>query len=367
MKSFAVIFCLSLGFSALARPAPQTSSFAKQNGEDAIKQNDQFANLTPDSSCTTGENACVNSQFAQCVSGKFVLQSCGSGLICAALPLVNSAGTSITCATQSDVDSRIAATGATGGGGDDTGSASSSSSASSQPRRCLLPPPPTSSASGNSSGLQTSLCLDSSLVQTGFEKDGQQVPAQGQVASATSSNNFINFCATSNLPLTNGQQVKGGSCNAAPMGIIAATTNMPSAKFTFPQNMGTVKPNQSFTVKMAIKNLATGQFVNADDNYFSAPQSVDSSGNILGHSHIVIEQISSITDANPTDPTKFAFFKGLNDEAQNGVLSANVTGGLPVGTYRLASINSAANHQPVLVAVAQHGSLDDMVYFTVKN
>ncbi|TFY79009.1 hypothetical protein EWM64_g5000, partial [Hericium alpestre] len=35
------------------------------------------------------------------------------------------------------------------------------------------------------------------------------------------------------------------------------------------------------------------------------------------------------------------------------------------GTYRLSSINSAANHQPVLVAVAQHGSMDDQIYFTV--
>lgn len=48
--------------------------------------------------------------------------------------------------------------------------------------------------------------------------------------------------------------------------------------------------------------------------------------------------------------------------AQNGVLTADVTAGLPAGTYRLASINTAANHQPALVAVAQHGALDDMVY-----
>jgi hypothetical protein len=31
----------------------------------------------------------------------------------------------------------------------------------------------------------------------------------------------------------------------------------------------------------------------------------------------------------------------------------------------MSSINTASNHQPVLVAVAQHGSLDDVVYFTV--
>lgn len=41
--------------------------------------------------------------------------SCGSGLICAALPLVNSPGTSITCTTTADANARIAATGAQGG------------------------------------------------------------------------------------------------------------------------------------------------------------------------------------------------------------------------------------------------------------
>lgn len=76
----------------------------------------------------------------------------------------------------------------------------------------------------------------------------------------------------------------------------------------------------------------------------------------------MIEQIASFQDTKVTNPNVFAFFKGLNDAAQGGVLSADVTNGLPVGFYRLASINTAANHQPVLVAIAQHGSVDDMVY-----
>lgn len=367
--------------SVAGLPAPQTSSFSLQNGEDAINLNKKFATLTADSSCDEGENACVNQQFAQCVQGKFTLQSCGSGLICAALPLVNSAGTSITCTTQSDVDARIAATGATDGGSDSSGSSSSgdssTTSSSSSATKTTSSTSSTKSSTKSSStsaaatasstsDLQTSLCLDPSLVQDGFEKDGQQTPAENQVASATSSNNFINFCATVNLPLTNGQQVKSGSCNAAPMGVIASTSNMPSSKFKSPTNMQTIQANKSFTIQMNVKNLATGNFVNAAANYFSAPQSVDDSGNIIGHSHVVIESINGIDDTTPTDPTKFAFFKGLNEKATKGVLSVEVTDGLPAGTYRLASINSAANHQPVLVAVAQHGSLDDMVYFTVS-
>jgi hypothetical protein len=109
---------LALASSVLAIPMPDAGagSFVQQNGEDAIALNEGFASLTPDSSCTTGTNACISNQFAQCVGGKFVLTPCGTGTICVALPLVNSRGTSITCSTTADRDARIAATGATGAG-----------------------------------------------------------------------------------------------------------------------------------------------------------------------------------------------------------------------------------------------------------
>lgn len=123
--------------------------------------------------------------------------------------------------------------------------------------------------------------------------------------------------------------------------------------------------NQAFTITMAIQNMETGNFVNAETNYFSAPQQLNAQGQIVGHSHVVVEQLSAIDQTTPNDPNKFAFFKGLNDPAANGVLSADVTAGLPAGVYKLSSINSAANHQPALVPIAQHGSLDDAVYFTV--
>ena len=165
---------------------------------------------------------------------------------------------------------------------------------------------------------------------------------------------------------TNGQQIVDGSCNQTPMGVIAAKALMPASKFVFPANGATVAANTNFTVKMAISNLETGHFTNPDTTFHMAPQQVNAQGNIIGHSHIVIEQLSSLDQTTPTDPNKFAFFKGLNAPAANGVLSASVDQGLPAGAYRLASINAAANHQPVLVAIAQHGSLDDMVYFTVQ-
>jgi hypothetical protein len=213
--------------------------------------------------------------------------------------------------------------------------------------------------------IQSSLTLDPSVIAKGFANNGQDVPDAGQVASATSTNNFINFCAGTGLNITNGQQIVGGSCNPAPMGIIAAQSNMPSCKFQNPTNGAVLKANTPFTITMAVSNLETGNFVNPNENYFSAPQTVNSAGNIVGHSHVTVDFLDSTTQTTPTNPQKFAFFKGLNDVASNGLLTADVTEGLPAGSYRLASINSAANHQPVLVAVAQHGALDDMVYFTV--
>jgi hypothetical protein len=212
--------------------------------------------------------------------------------------------------------------------------------------------------------LSSYAALLQSVIATGFAKDGQDTPTAGQVASQTSLNNFINFCATvPGKPITNGQQIKTGSCNPAPMGVIAATTNMPSCKFVFPPNGDTsLKENTAFDVKLAVKNLDTGHFTNAQETYYAAPQTVNAQGDIIGHSHIVIQKMESLAQTTTLDPAVFAFFKGVNDAAVNGVLTVPVTAGLPAGFYKLSTINSAANHQPVLVAIAQHGDLDDTVY-----
>ncbi|KAF7791575.1 hypothetical protein EIP86_002591 [Pleurotus ostreatoroseus] len=288
---------------------------------------------------------------------------------CAAAKTVTVTATAAASTATAAKGGNNAASGGKGAAGNNNNNASSAASSSAAASTSTAA---AGSGSGSNSGsggdLQSSLTLDPSVLATGFENNGQAVQEAGQVASLTSSNNFINFCATvPNLPITNGQQVKTGSCNPAPMGIIAATTNMPSSKFVFPANGATIPANQNFTIQMAIQNLETGFFVNANENYFSAPQQVNSAGNVQGHSHVVVEAIDSLSSTTPTDPTKFAFFKGLNAAAVNGIVTADVAGGLPAGTYRLASINTAANHQPVLVAIAQHGSLDDMVYFTVTD
>ena len=151
------------------------------------------------------------------------------------------------------------------------------------------------------------------------------------------------------------------------MGIIAATTNMPSSKFQVPVNGQNFDANTAFTISMAVNNLDTGNFVNADANYYSAPQQVNSAGDIIGHTHFTVQDVGSFTSTTPLDPNVFAFFKGVNSAAVNGVVSEDVTAGLPAGAYRVCSINTDANHTPCLVAVAQHGFLDDCVYVSITH
>jgi hypothetical protein len=225
----------------------------------------------------------------------------------------------------------------------------------------------TTNATANNPDPQSSTTLDPRVIATGFLNNGQDVQEAGQVASITSNNNFINYCLTQgNLPITNGLQITSGSCNPAPIGTIPAVSLMPSSKFSNPANGDTITANQEFTISMNIQNLDTGNFVNANENYFAAPQQLNAQGQIIGHTHVVIEAINGLADTTPTNPQTFAFFKGVNTAAVNGAVTADVTNGVPAGTYRLCSINSSSNHQPVIVPVAQHGGLDDCVYFTAS-
>ncbi|KAJ3986347.1 hypothetical protein F5890DRAFT_1007279 [Lentinula detonsa] len=423
MRSTFVV--LTLGLAASARPMRRDAT-ALKNGQDAITLNAQYQTLTAASSCTIGDNACVTGKFAQCVNGKFVLQSCATGTICAAIPLDSpNTGTLTTCTTQSDLDTRLAATGATSSS---SVSSSSSSSSSTTASSSLSSSSATATASGvstttgttdnsasgsavtasnststssgstgststvtaigslssadittnateNNPDAQSSLTLDPQVIATGFLNNGQDVQEAGQVASLTSNNNFINYCLTQgDLPITSGKQITTGSCNPAPIGTIPSVQNMPSAKFSNPANGATIPADTAFTITMNINNLDTGNFVNANENYFAAPQQLNAQGQIIGHTHFVVEALSDLAQTTPTDPQKFAFFKGVNTAAVNGAVSVEVSAtnttvpsGLPAGAYRLCSINSSSNHQPVIVPIAQHGSLDDCVYFTATN
>jgi hypothetical protein len=208
--------------------------------------------------------------------------------------------------------------------------------------------------------------LDPGVICSGFQQDGQANAAAGQVPSLTSPNNFINFCLTVNMPLTNGQQVKGGSCNPAPMGVIAPSTNIPSSKFVNPKNLDAVQAYTTFEITMAINHLDTGHFANPDSNYFAAPQQLNCDNDIIGHTHFVIEQLDCATSTTVSDPSKFVFFQGVNTPADaQGNLAISVTDGLPPGVYKLSSNHASANHAPPVVAVAQRGTMEDQIYVSV--
>lgn len=112
--------------------------------------------------------------------------------------------------------------------------------------------------------------------------------------------------------------------------------------------------------------LVAGFFTNADATYYSAPQAL-SGGFVQGHTHVTVQDLGNdLNPSQPPDPTKFAFFKGINDPGNGqGLLTATVTGGLPKGNYRVCTLASAENHQPVLMPVAQRGSADDCTKFVV--
>ncbi|KAK1222427.1 hypothetical protein PQX77_014760 [Marasmius sp. AFHP31] len=221
--------------------------------------------------------------------------------------------------------------------------------------------------SRQASDAQTSLTLDSKVISKVVEEPlGTGGKAGTYATSLTSSNNFINFCATVNLQFTNGKQIQEGSCNAAPMGIIPSIDHIPSLKFQFPLNNAVLAVNDPFTIRLGVNNLATGNFVNSQTNYLAAPQQVDSSGLVLGHTAIVIEQLDSLNQTAPTDPSRFSFFKSALGQLTNGFHGFDVTGGLLAGSYRLSSVTTDANHHPIVVPLLQHGSIDDAVYFTVR-
>ncbi|KAJ7453075.1 hypothetical protein FB451DRAFT_671382 [Mycena latifolia] len=212
---------------------------------------------------------------------------------------------------------------------------------------------------------QSSLTLLPSVIAQGFSNDGQNPPTAGQSGSLTSTNNFINFCGLTTLPVTDGTQVLTGFCVPAPMGVLPASTQMPSSKFTYPRNGEILAPNAPMTVGLAVTNFAMGNFADPQASFLSAPQQLDASGNIQGHPIIIFEPLSTSIPIVPTDPRRFALVKGISGKPDStGVVTTTITG-LPAGVYRVSSLIVAANSQPVLMPVLQHGAVDDTIFITV--
>ncbi|GBC37915.2 ribosomal protein s17 protein [Rhizophagus irregularis DAOM 181602=DAOM 197198] len=147
-----------------------------------------------------------------------------------------------------------------------------------------------------------------------------------------------NFCKASKLTPADGTQLKQPSCVSLEIGQIPAVDKMVSALIVNPRNGQAIKRNTAFKVDTKISNLATGFFSDPAVDYYQIQQTLD----------------------------VFAFFKGLNDAAVNGVLSVLVEKGLPQkGQYRICTMNSSNSHQPVVMPVAQRGAQDDCIRINV--
>lgn len=113
--------------------------------------------------------------------------------------------------------------------------------------------------------------------------------------------------------------------------------------------------------------MDTGNFVNVRENYLAAPQQLNRDGLIMGHVGVVAEVLTSLNQTEPTDPSHLAFFVRMTNKAVNGMLSAEILGGLPPGTYRISSLISAANYQPVLTPKPFMTAIDDVIYVRDDN
>jgi len=213
---------------------------------------------------------------------------------------------------------------------------------------------------------QTSLTIPPQSICTGCAFNGQEIPVAGQVASLTSTNNYANFCLQFNTPNQNGEQLFNGSCSQTPLGQIMAKNKMVSQRVVNPPNNAKIVEGTDIDFQVAVRNLITGHFTFAAATYYSAPAQIDpSTGFLIGHTHISVEAIASLNDATPTDPQTFAFFKGYDNPAVNGVVSVTAVGGLKAGFYRACTLGSSANHTPIISPVAQRGSQDDCTRFEV--
>ena len=182
-------------------------------------------------------------------------------------------------------------------------------------------------------------------------------PSLGSTPSATSINNFINFCAGQNI--TDGSPSRNRHCNPAPIGLLPSSNNIPSVKILNPKNGDIIPSGSPFTVSLGSKNFAGTFSTSAIQTYMTAPQQLDPQGNVMGHFHLSIEKLSSFNQTTPTDPSVFAVSRGIFNNPPSSEIPADL---LEPGLYRAMVSLHTANHSPVMLPIAEHGGTDDAVY-----
>ncbi|CAI2161692.1 8614_t:CDS:2 [Funneliformis geosporum] len=116
MKFFVTLaLVLSCSISIFAQDELKT--IRNENADKAVALFEQFKTFTVNTPCQPNDQACIDSSFAKCFTtlndaGELVnvwsLDKCNAGLSCVVLPLVNSRGVSLVCATEQERLDRIA-------------------------------------------------------------------------------------------------------------------------------------------------------------------------------------------------------------------------------------------------------------------
>lgn len=183
--------------------------------------------------------------------------------------------------------------------------------------------------------------------------------------------NQTNVCTNNRhgLPPTGGKQITTGSCSTTIQGEIPSEKHMPSTIIVSPENGSTISAKKTFDIEVEVEGVETGHFSNPETQYYTEPQCLNDKGFIVGHLHVVVQEITK--PKAPLDPTVFQFFEGLNDPGTRvghraSSLTATVDGGLLPGHYRLCTLGGTDSHQPWIMPVAKRGSQDDCIRFNVR-
>ncbi|KAI9142736.1 hypothetical protein BKA69DRAFT_1027229, partial [Paraphysoderma sedebokerense] len=169
-----------------------------------------------------------------------------------------------------------------------------------------------------------------------------------------------------------GSQKKTPTCSRTIQGAIPSFDRMVSTIITSPNAGATVAAKKALKVEVRTNNLDLGFFEDPNARYYQTPQTLNGQGIIEGHQHITVQRLTGVgqnVNAPPDARTEaLAFFKGLDDDSQNGILSVEIPAEnlAQPGIYRLCTITGTRGHQPVLMPVARRGSQDDCIRITVQ-
>ncbi|OAJ42378.1 hypothetical protein BDEG_25830 [Batrachochytrium dendrobatidis JEL423] len=92
----------------------------------------------------------------------------------------------------------------------------------------------------------------------------------------------------------NGTQHKDGTqmCSSTTIGLIPSVESMISTIITSPTSGEQLDASVNITITLSVSNLVSGFFNLANEQYYLAPQTLNSTtGNIEGHQHITIQEI----------------------------------------------------------------------------